>query len=86
MKNPCEDDCVIRVVCTEVCYKKINYGMLIKNALEQNSIYRKSITNYHCYLAGTSDQYYHYYHLMEKYKQDLEKIKNRKRKKEGYDV
>ena len=33
MKNPC-DECIIKVNCTEICHPKINYGILIKRALD----------------------------------------------------
>ena len=40
MKNPCDDDCIVKAMCTEVCDEKTNYGNLVKQAkLEHESIF-----------------------------------------------
>jgi len=38
MKNPCDDDCLVQPMCTEVCDEKTNYGKLLEQAtLEHKS-------------------------------------------------
>lgn len=55
MKNPC-DECIVKVNCTQVCFNKINYKILLRNAVEQarggknlrvpvnSSLYKKYMT------------------------------------------
>jgi hypothetical protein len=70
MKNPCEI-CVIKTNCTDVCFEKLNYKTLIKNAIiaNQNS---HGFEN-HCY----------YMALLRQTNRDEEFIRLRKSKKEG---
>jgi hypothetical protein len=75
MKDPCKDNCIIRVVCTQVCNKKINYGILIKNALEQNIIYK---TKGERRIQVRTPQYQKYSRLLGDYARDLIEIENRK--------
>jgi len=56
MKNPC-DNCLIKVNCTAVCFEKINYKFLLKNAVLNNALLRSNIQhikNYRKYSAMLS--------------------------------
>ena len=46
MENPCEK-CILKGNCTEVCFKKTNYGVLLKQGIESHwSLIRSKNTNY----------------------------------------
>lgn len=36
MKNPCDDDCLVQPMCTEVCSEKTIYGQLIKETADRH--------------------------------------------------
>lgn len=71
MKNPCEN-CVVGMVCSEICPPKENYGKLIKQGYKQhfktlklgNEQYRKKFN--------------HYSVLLEKHRTDLARILGRR--------
>lgn len=57
MKNPC-DNCLIKVNCTAVCFEKINYKSLIKNAVNQSKGNHKTYFKYTTMLSNTmSDEF-----------------------------
>ena len=41
MKDPCEI-CIVQVTCTSICYEKQNFEALVKTAVKQNTIHRKT--------------------------------------------
>jgi len=84
MKDPCEDNCILRAVCTEVCSAKENYGVLIVNAIEQNSIYKKNRNRK--VLIGITPKYEKWIKRADKFRKDIINIQNRKIRKEGTDV
>lgn len=46
MENPCEK-CIIKVNCTEVCFEKTNYGVLLEQGVESHwSLIQSQNTNY----------------------------------------
>ena len=46
MENPCEK-CIIKVNCTEVCFPKKNYGILLEQGTESHwSLIKSKNTNY----------------------------------------
>lgn len=77
IKNPCEQDCILRVVCTEPCDAKKNYETLLKTAIDRNST-RKTNNGY---LYVSYSKYCEYCSSLTNHKNDLLKIKTRRRSK-----
>lgn len=81
MKNPCEDDCILKVVCTEECGTKRNYGILLKAAVEQNTYFKRTSLGGKR-IIGRTRHHNKYEKMLAKHGSDLIKIKARKQKKE----
>jgi hypothetical protein len=85
MKNPCEDNCILRVVCTEVCNSKNNYGILLKTAVEQNTHFKRTSMG-HKRIIGRTRNHTKYDGMLTRHGLDLMEIKQRKQQKEGQNV
>jgi len=68
MTNPC-DICILKVICTKVCYEKNNYTSLVTNAVRLN----KGYALFHKFLEVKINN-----------SKEITKIYNRKHRKENY--
>jgi hypothetical protein len=85
MKNPCEDDCILRVVCTEECDSKKNYGILLKNAVEQNTYFEVTPMGGRNIRRRTQDCR-KYDLMLFQHGTDLIEIRKRRQQKEGQNI
>lgn len=83
MKNPCEDNCILRVVCTEACDAKKNYEALLSNAIEVNS---QVLSRHGRGRIGISSNYGKYTNMKLRHNAEMTRIRSRKQRKEGGNV
>lgn len=74
MQNPC-DQCLINVMCSEICFKKKNYTSLLKDAIEKtNPIQKSGINTFYMY----NTDYSKYLEMARQNSADIRSIERRK--------
>jgi len=73
MKDPC-DECLVSVMCTQLCWRKANYDALLKNAINHS----KHMINERTYISYTVDDFLKYNKKYNEHRETLSIIANRK--------
>jgi hypothetical protein len=74
MEDPC-NECLVKPACTEVCWKKQNYGKLISEAVRRHESYL--FRNDYRRTQNLRNKLSYYRSLEGKDRTDLKKIRNR---------
>ena len=73
MKDPCEE-CLVSVMCNQICWDKTNYGSLLKTAINHS----KHMINKKTYISKYVNEFLKYNSKYKKHKETLNKIQFRK--------